>query len=352
MSLPDDHKMTWAYGNEAMGYIKEYKTSAYPSSYELWYTYASGFNRALNTAIDALISEGKVSEANLQGLYYEFLSPVRLSDHVEQVGIQISGEIEQVSQMLEHALTTTGTYSASLNNASKALSSTEDGRQVRAIVDAIVSATRSMSKQNRDLEMRLQQSHRLIRELREELEATRTETLTDPLTGIANRKHFDQSLEAVTSKANHTGDKVCLLMGDIDFFKKFNDTYGHQTGDQVLRLVGMSLRNTVKGKDVAARYGGEEFAVILPDTDIESAITVAEHIRSAVMAKELIKRSTGEHLGRITMSFGAAMYRRHEGAKNFLARADRCLYAAKHAGRNRVVSEMDKETLLAAGEAA
>ena len=352
MSLPNDHTMTLAYGNEAMGYIKEHKTCAYPSNYELWYTYASGFNRALNTAIDALISEGKVSEDTLQGLYYEFLSPVRLSDQVDSVGLQISGEIDQVTQMLEHALMTTGTYSASLNNASKALSSTEDQRQVRAIVDAIVSATRSMSKQNRDLEMRLQQSTKLISQLREELDAARSETMTDALTGIANRKHFDQTLEAITNKANATGESVCLLMGDIDFFKKFNDTYGHQTGDQVLRLVGLSLRNTVKGKDMAARYGGEEFAVILPETSLEAAITVAEHIRAAVMAKELIKRSTGEHLGRITMSFGAAVYRRHEGGKNFLSRADRCLYAAKHAGRNRVVSEDDRETLLAAGEAA
>lgn len=352
MSLPDDHKMTLAYGNEAMGYIRRFKTSAYPSSYEIWYTYAAGFNRALNTAIDALISEGKMDEKALQGLYYEFLSPVRLSDHVDQVGMQLSGEIEQVTQMLQHSLTTTGTYSASLNNATRALTSTEDQRQIAAIVDAIVSATRSMSKQNRDLEMRLQQSHNLIRELRDELESTRSETLTDPLTGIANRKHFDQSLEAMTGKANHTGESLCLLMGDIDYFKKFNDTYGHQTGDQVLRLVGLALRNTVKGKDIAARYGGEEFAVLLPETELESAITVAEHIRSAVMSKELIKRSTGEHLGRISMSFGAARYQQHEGARSFLNRADRCLYAAKHAGRNRVVSEDDRETLVAAGEAA
>ena len=96
------------------------------------------------------------------------------------------------------------------------------------------------------------------------------------------------------------------MMTDIDHFKKFNDTYGHLTGDQVLRLVAMSVKQNVKGQDIAARYGGEEFAVVLPNTVLRSAITVADHIRRAVMAKELMKRSTGEHLGRVTISVGVA----------------------------------------------
>ena len=84
------------------------------------------------------------------------------------------------------------------------------------------------------------------------------------------------------------------MMTDIDHFKTFNDTYGHLTGDQVLRLVAMSVKQNVKGQDIAARYGGEEFAVVLPNTVLRSALTVADHIRRAVMSKELMKRSTGE----------------------------------------------------------
>ena len=99
------------------------------------------------------------------------------------------------------------------------------------------------------------------------------------------------------------------MLTDIDHFKKFNDTYGHLTGDQVLRLVAMAVKQNVKGQDIAARYGGEEFAVVLPNTVLRAAITVADHIRRAVMAKELMKRSTGEHLGRVTISVGVAMLR-------------------------------------------
>ena len=104
-----------------------------------------------------------------------------------------------------------------------------------------------------------------------------------------------------------SGEPLSLLMFDIDHFKSFNDSYGHLTGDQVLRLVGMSLKQTIKGQDITARYGGEEFAVVLPNTALRQALTVADHIRRAVMAKELKKKSTGEILGRVTISVGVSM---------------------------------------------
>ena len=128
----------------------------------------------------------------------------------------------------------------------------------------------------------------------------RNESLTDPLTSLANRKYFDDSLAQAIARVAERSEPLSLMMTDIDHFKKFNDTFGHLTGDQVLRLVAMSVKQNVKGQDIAARYGGEEFAVILPNTVLRSALTVADHIRRAVMTKELMKRSTGEHLGRVT----------------------------------------------------
>ncbi len=137
------------------------------------------------------------------------------------------------------------------------------------------------------------------------------------------------------------------MLLDIDHFKRFNDTWGHQTGDQVLRLVAMTLKSNIKGKDIAARYGGEEFAAVLPETDLEGATIVADNIRKAVQAKELLKRSTSEKLGRVTASFGVAMLRPDDTPSTLIERADRCLYAAKRTGRNRVVNETklpDSET--------
>src|SRR2546423_9918904 len=127
---------------------------------------------------------------------------------------------------------------------------------------------------------------------------------------------------------------MALLLADIDHFKNFNDTFGHLTGDQVLRLVAIALKQNVKGQDIAARYGGEEFAIVLPGTTLRAALTVADHIRRAVMTKELMKRSTGEHLGRVTVSIGVAALQNGDTAQSLIERADNCLLTAKRRGGN------------------
>jgi diguanylate cyclase len=132
---------------------------------------------------------------------------------------------------------------------------------------------------------------------------------------------------------------LSLLMCDIDHFKNFNDTWGHQTGDQVLRLVANCLSENVKGRDTAARYGGEEFCVIVRGSPLDAAVTLANQIRTAVQSKKLVKKSTGDILGTITISIGAAEFGPGEGAASLIQRADACLYGAKSAGRNCVKSE-------------
>ena len=171
----------------------------------------------------------------------------------------------------------------------------------------------------------------------------RNESLTDPLTSLANRKYFDSALEKFIAQSRAGGEPLALLLTDIDHFKAFNDTFGHLTGDQVLRLVAVAVKQNVKGQDIAARYGGEEFAIILPNTPLRAALTVADHVRRAVMTKELMKRSTGEHLGRVTISVGVATLGNEDTGQSLIERADNCLYAAKRNGRNRVMCETDPE---------
>ncbi|MEO0923557.1 MAG: GGDEF domain-containing protein, partial [Pseudomonadota bacterium] len=187
-----------------------------------------------------------------------------------------------------------------------------------------------------------------LKTLRKNLDEVREETIMDQLTMIGNRRHFDRSMEKLFVNHQLENTPLCLIMADIDHFKLFNDKWGHQTGDQVLRLVALAIKNNVKQADIPCRYGGEEFAAILPNTALVQGLAVAERIRQTVAKRDVVKRSTGENLGRITISAGVALLHPSDTVQSFIGRADQCLYAAKNAGRNRSITERDKVSISAA----
>ena len=184
-----------------------------------------------------------------------------------------------------------------------------------------------------------------INDLQVNLEAVRTESLTDPLTQLANRKYFDAALEKAIADASREERAAFTDADRRRSFQGFNDNFGHLTGDQVLRLVAMSVKNNVKGKDTAARYGGEEFAVILPNT----ISARGDHRRRPHPPRSDVKR-TDETFNRgaprtcddLDRSCGSTQGRY---AQSLIERADDCLYAAKRNGRNRVMCEADPEVV-------
>jgi len=340
----DEHERTMAFAEIAIGQLKALRQAAHPRNYEIWYTYATGYKPLLNQRINEMLGRnGTLSAADLDEIYETFISQSQITERIDSVGTKVVDEIEQVMSMIDAAVGTTTSYTESLVGASEKLTNAADREGLRLIVETLVQSTREMEHTNHALEKRLKASKHEINQLQENLEAVRHESLTDPLTTLANRKFFDQMLEKTIAHARTTGEPLSLMMTDIDHFKKFNDTFGHLTGDQVLRLVALAVKQNVKGQDLAARYGGEEFAVVLPNTALRQALAVADHIRRAVMAKELMKRSTGEHLGRVTISVGVAMLHGGDTAAALIERADACLYAAKRSGRNKVVCETDPE---------
>jgi diguanylate cyclase len=344
VKLLDEHERTLAFAEVALGQIKSLRQTAVPRNYEIWYVYATGYNAPLNKIInETLARSGTLSEADLEQIYETYLSHIKTSERIDKVGARVIGEIDDVMTLIADALGASANYDASLDGASQELASVESRDQLKSIIEGLATSTREMRETNKALENRLTLSKVEISNLQHSLEAIRAESLTDPLTGLGNRKYFDRSIEMAVQTALATGEPLSLLMFDIDHFKSFNDSYGHLTGDQVLRLVGMSLKQTIKGQDITARYGGEEFAVVLPNTALRQALTVADHIRRAVMAKELKKKSTGEILGRVTISVGVSMLKPGDDTDSLIERADACLYAAKRAGRNRVICEVDPE---------
>jgi diguanylate cyclase len=340
----DEHERTMAFAEIALGQIKSLRQTAIPRNYEIWYVYATGHNSPLNQIInETLTRNGRLTEADLEQIYETYLSQIKTTERIDKVGARVIGEIDDVMRLINDALGMSANYDDTLSGATEKLALARDRDQVKAIVETLVKSTREMRDTNKALEDRLTLSKAEISDLQQSLEAIRAESLTDPLTGLGNRKYFDRSIDMAVHNALASAEPLSLLMFDIDHFKSFNDSYGHLTGDQVLRLVGMSLKQTIKGQDITARYGGEEFAVVLPNTGLRQALTVADHIRRAVMAKELKKKSTGEILGRVTISVGVSMLKPDDDTDSLIERADACLYAAKRNGRNRVICEVDPE---------
>lgn len=292
-----------------------------------------------------MVGQSGTSNEGEVGPVFDGFAGTQGVERIRQVGFKVKDEIDQVMAMIGAAAGSVSSYSESLADVSEKLGQTKDNDGLRSIVESLVHAAREMERNNQALEERLSASRREISQLQAHLETMRNESRTDPLTSLPNRKYFDQALQSAIDRAQEQEEPLSLMMTDVDHFKKFNDSYGHLIGDQVLRLVANSVKQNVKGQDLAARYGGEEFAVVLPNTILRSAITVADQIRRAVMGKELIKRSTGEGLGRVTLSIGVAQLRVNDTIQSLIERADLCLYAAKRAGRNRVISECDPEVV-------
>ena len=167
-------------------------------------------------------------------------------------------------------------------------------------------------------------------------EALRTQSIRDPLTGLYNRRYLTEMLDREIRRAVRSEQPVGVLMIDLDHFKKFNDTYGHDAGDTVLRETATVLTKSIRIEDMVCRYGGEEFVIILPTADLNAAHGRAERIRAKI--RELTVLHQGQSLGMITISVGVAALPQHgTDPKQLLEAADAALYRAKKEGRDRVV---------------
>jgi len=328
------------YADSAYAMMKQLKIPANPDNFTVWFHYFSKQTPDLRRALDILIeNKREFTEERCQEIYRKFFTFEEESDVISATAARAEEELTQILEYLDQAGDGAAEYGKALEAFSGEISGGDEPRGLKKALTSALDATREMEKQNRDLEEKFDASSKEITRLREDLESMRQEAMTDGLTGIANRKLFDAELRRAAMQAMEKGDLLSLLMLDIDHFKAFNDSYGHQIGDQVLMLLAKTLTASIKGQDTAARFGGEEFSVILPGTSLKGAIKVAENIRKRVSQKQVVNRATGDTMGQITVSVGVAQFEYGEPLSQLISRADEALYAAKNAGRNRVVSE-------------
>jgi diguanylate cyclase len=319
-----------------------------PENYQLFHGYAVQRDLGLKRAVDSMIALGSEFTPEILDQLRDNHLGAKLGVAVSDLGASLNSTLSDVLARIAQAERDAVAYNRTLTKASGELDGVDSPEHLTNLVGSLLTATRVMENRTKNLEAELQRSSQEVDDLKAKLDDVRMESLTDQLTGIRNRKAFDDDLESSTARARKTGESLCLFMCDIDRFKMFNDTWGHQTGDQVLRLVANCLSENVKGRDTAARYGGEEFAVILPQTALTDAVSLANAIRLRVESKKLLKKSTGDVLGVITISIGVAQFAPDDTVESFVQRADSCLYAAKHNGRNLVMAQTDMPATRAA----
>lgn len=319
-----------------------------PKCYALWFAYFSKSDPELERVL-ARVADGheELTERRIQDLYSQFFETDMETDTLRQTGALIEASVAKVLERLNDVDNSAAHYGERLNNFTGKLSQTIDQEELGKIVASVISDTHQMRQRSEQIVGDIKESSLEIIELRRSLENVRREAHTDSLTGIANRRSFDDRLKTALCDAQENEESLSLLMIDIDYFKKFNDSFGHQLGDKVLQLVARILKTQIKGRDTVARFGGEEFAVILPATKLGGAAALAEQIREAVASRRIVQKRTGEDFGSITLSIGAAALCGDELGEALIKRADEALYAAKREGRNRVVTEQSLSKRIA-----
>lgn len=336
----DDFARSSALARGAMERLAEEGLPPNPENFTLWYAYGSGQYPDLKRAMDIARREGgRLTQVHCDELYKRFFTLDAESRAIRETSERARGALSKIMEMLDAVGFETNRYGSALVGFQGDLDQPLSLEELRGVVAAIAAETTAIIDRQTRLQSQLLDSSQQLAEMRMNLDSARREAMTDGLTGIANRKAFDHALAEACATAAGEGTPLALLMVDIDHFKAFNDAHGHLVGDHVLRLVAGALTECIKGRDTAARYGGEEFAIILPNTALGNAARVGEQIRATVGGRQIVNRTRSVNYGTVTLSLGAAQYRPGEPPADLIRRADAALYAAKHAGRNRVECE-------------
>ena len=309
-----------------------------PQIYTLFYTYYSGVNPEVNRAVDQTMREEQGLTPELcEEIYVNLLSDKQEAHAIQENTRKLQELVTELTSVLTGAGTNQRSFQDNLQKKSNKLADMSDVGEIKLMVGALVDDTKRMIEENQKMAQRLDQSSGELQVMRQDMQELKKEAVTDALTGLPNRRAFDGELRTRAADALDKGRTLSLLMVDIDHFKGFNDTYGHQVGDQVLRLVARALQDGLKGQEFVARYGGEEFAIVLPDMKLKDAERLANKLRETIAAKDIVNQARGEKLGKLSISAGVTQFHAGEPLVSLIDRADRALYKAKGEGRNCVI---------------
>ncbi len=348
MTYREDSEQAAALARRALDHMERLRITPHPDNFEVWYAFVAGIDAELTRTLTELLDDQAAFDPDsYQAIKRSYLGS-ETTELLHSASESVDTMIASALSSLDAASSNARDYGSKLADFTGSLTIDIEQDSVRKLIAGLIAETRAVMSRNTELESELTDASNRIERLRDNLEDARRASETDGLTGLPNRRAFDLGLEAEIQRARQEDTPLTLLVADIDHFKHFNDTFGHRVGDEVLKLFSRIMKSLLKGRDKPARYGGEEFCALLPATDLEGALSVAEQVRKTISVKALKSARTGQSYGQITVSIGVAELAADDDSATLLDRGDAAMYLAKNSGRNRTCSEADLPTESAA----
>ncbi|MCY7294721.1 GGDEF domain-containing protein [Alteromonas sp. a30] len=321
MKYHDSHADSRAKMQSAIQLLDTHNLTYTPVNYSVAYEYVSGENPELIQLIDDYINVNKVDAFVLESLYNEFI--VNKTPQDESNVYKLNGAIDSLHTSCE-------TSSEVLQALDESVQSTVDEHSTET-QRLVVELKQSQAEMMAFVKEAQLQAHTI----RNELESAKIEAITDPLTQLLNRQALNKMFDSYRSDSGD--NELSAAMVDIDYFKKFNDDYGHLIGDVILRRIAKLFRDVIDTSGEVFRYGGEEFVILIPNIEPSEAYRILDDIRTRVEKLRFVSAKTKERLPKLTISAGVTQYVYGEPLESLISRADEALYQAKRQGRNRII---------------
>lgn len=340
MTYQDKPEKAAEYLRQVIPLLSKYKVPATPVNYSVWYNYVAGNQLALNEAINNVIEQAKpITDDFCMELYESYVDGSAMIAAQDEIQKRLSKIVNQTIENVSSAAKEAQNFDVSISGHSQQLAASADADSTQMLISQMLADTRQMVRNSNELTARMNDTNSEVEKLRKELETVKQAAQKDSLTGLLNRGALDQAVQDVIEMPVSETNPTCLMMLDIDHFKRINDNFGHLVGDRVIRYLAALLKQVIGESQQIARYGGEEFAVVMKNTPIDEVIKLAEKVRVALGKSKLQRKDSGETIGKVTISIGIATQRWDDTSESFVERADSALYQAKNSGRDQVISE-------------
>ncbi|MCU0716637.1 MAG: GGDEF domain-containing protein [Pirellula sp.] len=332
---------------EVLSLIGKFRTPPIPEVYEVWYRYVDGQSDAVKEQLDyALRDLGEVTLERLLGIKEQFLCSSSFAELNKDVTSKLGVLTHQMQSTIDSKKAVLDEFESQLDSTCSLLVENQSSENVREVVADIRAESTRVSGQISEMVAQLGDTSTELKKLRKQVEELQASVLSDPLTGVGNRRKFEQELQKILASDESVGNTY-LFMIDLDKFKEINDTFGHSAGDLTLQFVSKALEEHIPNATVC-RFGGDEFAVFasLPTEDVMMA---SEELCNYFAVNEVTMESDGKLSWRVTISGGAAIYRVDDSSESLKSRADKLLYSAKTSGRKKILVERENSRAKASG---